>query len=116
MEPTGILYAAPVWVTFVVTLAIGLIALEIGLNLGRRRAEPEAEQGPVDTLTAGTVGLLAFLLAFAFSIAASRFDMRGDLIIAEAQATRGAYLYAKLLPSPQREQSRQMLRSTPPFE
>lgn len=110
MEPIGILYATPTWVTFVVTAGIGLLAMEAGLRLGRRRADPEPEQGPVDTLTGGTVGLLAFLLAFAFGIAAARFDTRSDLVVAEAQATRGTYLYASLLPSPQRERSQEMLR------
>ena len=110
MEPIGILYSLPTWVTFIVTAAIGLAAMECGLHLGRRRADPEPEQGPVDTLTGGTVGLLAFLLAFAFGIAAARFDTRSDLVVTEAQATRGADLYASLLPSPQRETSRELLR------
>jgi Protein of unknown function (DUF4239) len=56
------------------------------------------------------VGLLTFLLAFAFAIAAARFDTRSDLIVAEAQATRAAYLYADLLPAPQREHSRTLLQ------
>ena len=110
MEPIGILYSTPTWVTFVVTAAIGLIAMEGGIRVGRRRTDPEPEQGPVDTLTAGTVGLLAFLLAFAFGIAAARFDTRSDLVVSEAQATRGAYLYASLLPSSERERSQEMLR------
>ena len=50
MEPIGILYATPTWFTFVVTAVIGLLAMEGGLRLGRRRADPEPEQGPVDTL------------------------------------------------------------------
>ncbi len=109
MEPIGILYGTPTWVTFLVTAVIGLIAMEGGIRLGQRRTDPEPEQGPVDTLTGGTVGLLAFLLAFAFSIAAARFDTRSDLVVAEAQSTRAAFLYASLLPSPHRERSRQVL-------
>jgi hypothetical protein len=110
VEPISALYSLPTWITFFVTAAIALVSVEIGLHLGRRRADPEPEQGPVDTLTGGTVGLLAFLLAFAFAIAAARFDTRGDLIVAEAQATRDAYLYADFLPSPQRERSRALLQ------
>jgi hypothetical protein len=110
MEPISFLYVLPTWVTFGVTVLVGLAAMEVGLRLGRRRDDPEPEQGPVDTLTGGTVGLLAFLLAFAFGIAAARFDTRSDLVVAEAQATRGAYLYASLLPSPQREKSHALLR------
>lgn len=110
MEPIQLLYASPVLVTFAVTVAIGILAVEGGLLLGRRREEPEAEQGPVDTLTGGTVGLLAFLLAFAFGIAAARFDTRSDLIVAEAQATRAAYLSAGFLPSPHRERANDLLR------
>ena len=110
MEPIQALYATPTWVTFVVTALIGLLAMEGGLSLGRRRADPEPEQGPVDTLTAGTVGLLAFLLAFAFGIAAARYDTRSDLVVAEAQATRATSLYASLLPSPYREKSTDRLR------
>jgi hypothetical protein len=54
--------------------------------------------------------LLAFLLAFVFGIAAARFDTRSDLIVDEARATGAAHLYAGLLPPPQRERSRELLR------
>ena len=56
-----------------------------------------------------TLGLLAFVLAFTFGMAASRFDVRGELRISEAIAIRTADLRAQHLPEPQRSEIRALL-------
>ena len=101
MEPIRALYSTPTWVTFVVTALIGLVAMEGGLYLGRRRADPEPEQGPVDTLTGGTVGCSRSCWP-----SRSASPRRATTRAATSwwpRRRRRARLYASLLPSPYRE-------------
>jgi hypothetical protein len=88
------------------------LAVETGFRVGRwrqRRAEPEKET-PVGTVVAASLGLLAFLLAFTFGMAAARFDARQTLVIDEAKALETTYLRAALLPEPHGTEIRKLLR------
>jgi len=49
------------------------------------------------------LGLVAFLLAFTFNMAADWYDERRELVVDEANAVGTAYLRSALLPSEQRE-------------
>jgi hypothetical protein len=64
----------------------------------------------VGTIVAASLGLLAFLLAFTFGMAASRFDTRQTLVLDEANAIGTTYLRAALLPEPHRTEIRKLLR------
>jgi hypothetical protein len=55
-------------------------------------------------------GLLAFFMAFTFSMAGSRFDVRKTLVLEEANAIGTAYLRAQLLPEPYRTEIQNLLR------
>ena len=57
-----------------------------------------------------TLGLLAFLLAFTFGMAASRYDTRKQLVLQEANAIGTTYLRAEFLQEPQRSDIRNVLR------
>src|SRR5438132_2033346 len=75
----------PLWVLFGTTVVLILLAVEAGFWLGtwrQRRAEHERET-PVGAIVGAILGLLAFLLAFTFGMAASRFDTRRELVLAE---------------------------------
>jgi hypothetical protein len=65
---------------------------------------------PVGAIIAAILGLLAFLLAFTFGMAASRFDTRRELVLDEANAIGTTYLRAALLPEPHRTEIRSLLR------
>jgi hypothetical protein len=102
----------PIWLMYLLTAALIVIAIEVGYYVGSLRArgpkrEPEA---PIDAMVGSTLGLLAFMLAFTFGMATTRFDARTDLVLQEAIAIRTADLRAQLLPEPQRAQLRAMLR------
>lgn len=56
------------------------------------------------------LGLLAFLLAFTFGMAATRFDARRQSVLEEANAIGTTYLRARLLPQPQRAEIARLLR------
>jgi len=104
--------AVPLWLLFFATVGTILLAIEFGFRTGRhraRRSEHERE-APIDAMVGSTLGLLAFVLAFTFGMAASRFDARGELLIDEAIAIRTADLRAQLLQEPQRSEIRTLLR------
>jgi len=85
-------------------IAIGLIAgvvaaHEIGYRLGSlTRSADQSFDRQVGLVRTSTAALVAFLIGFAFSGAASRFIDRQDIIVKEANTLGTAYLRAT--PSP----------------
>jgi hypothetical protein len=55
-------------------------------------------------------GLLALMLAFTFSMALSRNEALRDAVLNEANAIGTTVLRARLLPEPQRSETRKLLR------
>ncbi|MBL8871600.1 MAG: hypothetical protein JNK90_17625 [Planctomycetaceae bacterium] len=102
----------PLWLLLVLTTASVLLFIEAGFRLGKLRAKvSEAEvPSPVGTIVGSTLGLLAFMLAFSFSLAASRFDARRQTVVEEANSIGTTYLRAGLLPQPQSSEIRTLLR------
>jgi hypothetical protein len=100
----------PLWGLFVVILLLVLLAEEAGYWLGKyRRSQPNENEEPVGTMVASTLGLLAFILAFTFSLAATRYDTRRQVLLDEANAIGTAYLRAEMLPE-RSEEIRALLR------
>ncbi len=102
----------PLWALFLVTVGIIVSAVEVGYWIGgyRRRhseAEKEATVGPV---VAATLGLLGFMLAFTFSLAASRFDARRQMVVQEANSIGTTWLRAGMMAEPHRTEIRDLLR------
>jgi len=97
---------------FVATLRIVLLSYEGGFRAGRWRSRrPKREQEVVVRSIVGTMlGLLTFILAFTFWLAATHFDAARQALLNEANAIRTAYLRADLLPEPQRTEIRNLLR------
>src|SRR5690606_28962629 len=69
----------------------------------------EKEQ-PVGAMVGSILGLLALLLAFTFSLAASRFEARRQAVLEEANAIGTTYLRTRLLPEPERQELARLLR------
>lgn len=112
MTDQGFLDSLPLGVLFVATVVIVLTALEVGYRLGlhRHKRSDSEKEVPVGEMVAATLGLLAFLLAFTFSFAASRYESRKELVLQEANAVGTAWLRAGLLPDPESTASRALLR------
>ena len=97
-------------------VAIGLIAgviaaHEIGFWLGaQRRQADEPFDRQIALVRTSTAALVAFLVGFAFSGAASRFTNRLDLIVKEANALGTAYLRADIIAEPQRGELKAALK------
>ncbi len=112
MPATEPLDALPLWVLALVFALASLLADEGGFRFGRRRARRTSREGDaaVGTIVSAELGLLAFLLAFSFGIVASRFDVRRQAVVNEANAIGTTFLRAELLPEPQRGTVRRLLR------
>ena len=102
----------PVWLMFILTVTIIVLSVEIGYRTGvfRARKSEREREAPIDSMVGSTLGLLAFMLAFTFGMATSRYDARKQLVIDESAAIRTADLRARLIPEPQRSAIRGPLR------
>ncbi len=110
MLQQGLLDFIPLWAFFLATLGIVLLSIEVGFRLARaRRAELEHEPS-VASMVAASLGLLAFLLAFTFGLAASRFDVRRQVLLQEVNAIGTTYLRTAMIPEPHRTETRKLLR------
>jgi len=112
MQLYGLLDALPLWALFVATLVVAMLSYEGGFWVGARSSPlPDSQQEKVvSRLVGGILGLLAFMVAFTFGVAASHFDARRQALHDEINAIRTAYLRADLLQEPQRAEIRNLLR------
>jgi len=102
----------PLWGLFLAIIALVMAAIEGGYRMGsyRHRQAGREKEAPVGAMVGATLGLLAFMLAFTFGMAASRFDTRKQLVLDEANAIGTTYLRAAMLPE-KRDEVRDLLRS-----
>ena len=112
MQTVGPIDALPLWALFIVIVLVVLFSVECGYRLGKyRRGRQEHEkEAPVGTMVGATLGLLAFILAFTFGLAAARFDTRRQVLLDEANAIGTTYLRAGMLPE-RVEEIRALLRN-----
>jgi hypothetical protein len=109
---SGPLDSIPLPALVLVAVAVVLLSIEAGFRLGRRRrriAEDEKE-APVGAIVAATLGLLGFVLAFTYGVAANRFDAGRRIIVDEANVVGTTYLRAGLLDDARKLRVRQLLQ------
>jgi len=88
-----------------------VLAHELGFWLGSHvRGPDEAFDRELALVRASTAAVVAFLIGFAFSGAASRFTARVDVVVKEANALATAYLRADTIAEPQRGELKAALR------
>ncbi len=92
----------PLWELFIATFAVTFLVFEGGVLLGQkhRQLSEQEDRSPIGSIVAATLGLLAFLLAFTFGIAAAKFEERRALVLEEANAIETTYLRAAYLEDP----------------
>jgi hypothetical protein len=112
MSFAAFLNGLPLWGVFCFTGMLILVTVETGFRVGRarrRRREGAAEE-PLGPVVGAILGLLAFMLAFTFGIAGSRFEARKRLFLDEVNAIGTASLRAGLLAEPHRSEVRRLFR------
>ena len=102
----------PLWCFFLLAIILSMLAVEFGFRIGgwRHARGADEKETPVAAMVASVLGLLAFMLAFTFSLAASRFDARRQAVLEEANSIGTTYLRTQLLPEPQRSEIIKLLR------
>ena len=102
----------PEWIIAIATFSIIMLAVEIGYRVAkwRTRKTEDEKKAQVGTMVGSTLGLLAFILAFTFGMASSRWSERRQMVVDESVAIRTADLRASLLPQPQQSEIRQLLK------
>jgi hypothetical protein len=112
MASGALLDFMPLWLLFPSVVAVVFLAVEAGYYAGIRRARKlGSDKDPsMGAIVGAMLGLLGFMLAFTFCLAASRFNDRREVVLDEANAVGTTYLRAGMLAEPQRQQVRKLLR------
>jgi hypothetical protein len=112
MREEDILYRLPEWTIAVTLVALLLAAAELGRRYGQRDHDRfgTAEEDSA-SLSGASLGLLALLLAFTYSVSSSHYDLRKQLLLKESNAIGTAFLRADFLPQPQRGELQEHLRA-----
>ena len=112
MQATGLLDVFPIWTLIPITLIVGALSVEAGYRIAnwRKRGAKDRTEAPAAPIVAATLGLLAFLVAFTFGAAASRFEERRQAVLAESNAINASYLRAQMVPEPMSTNERSLLR------
>jgi hypothetical protein len=101
----------PLWLTLLILFAFMALTCECGVWLHGRmrpRARDDADKEAEGYVLSGVLGLLALLVAFTFGMSLSRYDMRRELVVKEANALSTAYRRTALFDDPVR--LREMMR------
>lgn len=112
MDITALLDRFPLWALLPITVGIALLSAEVGYRLARYRRlrSQDEKESPVGSMVGATLGLLAFMLAFTFSLASSRYEARRQVLLSESNAIGTCYLRAGLLAEPMGTEARNLLR------
>jgi hypothetical protein len=97
----GTIDAMPISAIFIIALGVVLLAIELGFRTGRWRLQTGAgmaeSEAQLSAMTGSLLALLAFIMAFSFSMAAGHYHERRALILEEANAISTAHLRATLI-------------------
>jgi len=102
----------PLWL-ILLGLVISMVAfIEVGIKLGSniKGKQVKAQAAQVRAIMGASLGLLAFMLAFSFSMAQRHFEARAQSFMLEVSAISSAYRGADLLDSVTRPVARNLLQ------
>src|SRR4030095_2022497 len=96
---------------FLIPFIAVLVPILLGQRYGiyRKKKTEEAQHAPVGSVVGAAFGLLAFMLAITFQIAANRYDSRKQLLLEDVTNIRTGYLRAGLIPEPYRSNTKRFL-------
>jgi hypothetical protein len=101
-------------VLFIGTLLLLWLGMVLGSWLRAKHPQLAEEESTLTTLQGSVLALLGLLLGFTFSMAVSRYELRRQLAVSEANAIGTTWLRTATLPEPTRTQEQQLLRQYVP--
>ncbi|MCO4822667.1 MAG: hypothetical protein KC469_11410 [Flavobacteriaceae bacterium] len=101
----------PLWAIYISIVFIIILAVRSGIAYARWRKNRYGieDDNSINTLVGATLGLLAFILAFTFSLSSSRFDARKSFLLEEVNSIETSWLRAGLIEQPYSEQLQKAL-------
>lgn len=102
MTSCFILNFLPLWVNYILLVVLIVLAIKSGITFAKWRKGNDGidDDSSINTLVGATLGLLAFILAFTFSLSSSRFDARKTFLLEEVNSIETSWLRAGLVASP----------------
>jgi hypothetical protein len=102
----------PLWVLFVITIVILLLAIEAGywVNRAIRRRSPDGKVSGLVTMVSASMVFLAFLLAFTVGFAVSNNGQRRQAVVAEASAIGTLFNRSSFIDELYRTEAQDLLR------
>lgn len=101
------------WLLFSVVALVLFGVAEIGFFVGKRSfdSNSEKQERQAGSIMGASLGLLAFMLAFSFGMAASIHAERKSLVLEEANAVGTLWLRAQLLREPAKSEIQELLKN-----
>jgi hypothetical protein len=101
----------PILLSCLISALLIYIAFEIGFQISKKLLKKGKMDHPhgLGHISAGLLGMLAFVLAFTFSMASGHNDLRKKMVLEEANAISTAYLRTDLLEEENRIEMKKLL-------
>jgi hypothetical protein len=108
----SVIESFPITFVFIFITVLILTFIEIGFRFGMQAHSKKDVEAPshVGTIVAGLLGMLAFLLAFTFNMAASQYEKRKTNVVIEANNIGTAYLRTDLVDEKKGNEIKHLLR------
>jgi len=101
----------PIWAIYVIIVLLIVFAVRSGIAYARWRSTHflNENDSAINTLAGATLGLLAFILAFTFSLGTSRFEARKHFLLEEVNSIETSWLRSGLVAEPYNEELQKAL-------
>ena len=101
----------PIWIIYLIIVLLIVCAVRSGIAYARWRKTHfiDENDSAINTLVGATLGLLAFILAFTFSMTTSRFDARKHFLLEEINSIETSWLRSALVEEPYNEKLQKAL-------
>lgn len=101
----------PIWAIYIIVVLLIVFVVQSGRTYARWRSAHfvNENQSAINTLVGATLSLLAFILAFTFSLSTARFDDRKHFLLEEVNSIETSWLRSGLVAEPYNEQLKKAL-------
>lgn len=100
----------PLWAQLLINIVVLAVSVEAGFRYGLRRSRQpdfdDDDESHINSTTGAQLAMMAFILAFTFSLAADNFSERRQLRLEQVVVLQAAFLRAGYLEPEQRSQMR----------